>query len=84
MIKYEAYYYYKPFINKVEIEKETKRYVFFKGHRAAKHSEHRQYFSSFEEAKSFLYELYLHKLIKAEEALDGARRCLDFVKELKE
>ena len=82
MIKYKTYCYFKPAIDRVEIIKETDKYVFFKDRREAKCNGHKRYFDSFEDAKSFLVGVYKDRLRRSIESLHSAERSLEYIKNI--
>ena len=82
-IKYRACPYY-PFIEKVEIEKETGHCVWIKGRRINKTSELYSFFNTWDDAKSNLLERAERKVRSARIRLEGENGYLGTIKGLKD
>ena len=83
MTKYMAAFWYRPKIEKVEIEKETDKSVWIDGRRHAKESSNEKYTDDFDEAKLFLLEIAERKLRSARLSLQNAQGFYGNVKGLK-
>ncbi len=76
-------YSYRPTIQAVQVEKETKQSVWIDGRRSAKQTTYENYFDSFDDAKNFLAKLADDKLISARRQLEAARGFAGNVRGLK-
>ena len=84
MIKYKVSHYWRPEVEKVEIEKETDSSVWIKGRRGAKETQYHAFFDTFAEAKAFLIDVFEKKAQAVRSQLETANGHLGNAKGLKE
>jgi hypothetical protein len=84
MVKYKAKFWWEPKIEKIEIEKETESFVFFRNKKEKKKTQDYVYFDSFDEAKAHLIQVYEGKATDARRALEMANSYLGNAKGLKD
>lgn len=71
-------------IGVVYADSETESFIIVQGRREKRHSEHRAYFKSFEEAKNALCEYWRNEKARAEHRLNQCTRQLENCQALKE
>ena len=84
MVKYKVNYYWRPEVEKVEVEKETESSVWIKGRREAKEAQYHAFFDTFQEAKDFLIDVFEKKARSVRRQLEQANGYLGNAKGLKE
>lgn len=83
-IKYRVELFWKFNIRKIEIEKETNKFVWFHGVKQEKKTKFHMFFDTFSEAKEFLISKFENKVLEARRGLELANAKLGNVKGLKE
>ena len=84
MTKYKAYYYSRPEVEKVEVEKETESSVWIQGRREVKETQYSAFFDTFQEAKDFLIDVFEKKAQTVRRQLERANGYIGDAKGLKE
>jgi hypothetical protein len=84
MIKYKANYYWRPEVEKVEVERETDFSVWVKGCPEAKQTRYHVFFDTFAEAKAFLIDVFEKKAQDVRFQLEQANGLLGSARGLKD